>query len=222
MSPKGSMPKPSWTLRGNQARSGCRRRVFLSPWQCLLAHGQCRSGIGRLQIRHPPRSQASFSVQPAWPHSSITGRYDEAISDHTEALMLGRTVDVTRYYYRGGGVSSERRVARRNDYTMAIRLNARYALPYNGRCSPHPAPGRTPEAIDDFTKAIHLDLEDAGVYVNRADAYWEECDLENALADCAAALRLDPAVCSGLRHSRMRLRVQGGKLTRRLQTIRNP
>jgi tetratricopeptide (TPR) repeat protein len=52
--------------------------------------------------------------------------------------------------------------------------------------------GRYDEAIDDLTRAVELDQENAEAYLRRAITFTEQCRFDLALADFTEAESLDP------------------------------
>jgi small glutamine-rich tetratricopeptide repeat-containing protein alpha len=50
----------------------------------------------------------------------------------------------------------------------------------------------TSQAISDCTKAIKLNPNFAGTYINRATAYMADSRYNEAIIDCRSAIRIDP------------------------------
>lgn len=51
----------------------------------------------------------------------------------------------------------------------------------------------TKQAISDCTKAIELNPNFAGAYINRATAYMDDSRYEEAITDCRSAICIDPS-----------------------------
>jgi tetratricopeptide (TPR) repeat protein len=79
------------------------------------------------------------------------------------------------------------------DHSEAIRLDPNYIAAYIGRGVAYRSKGDTDNAMTDFSAAIRLDPKEPVAYDNRC---WTRAivgrELQEALADCNEALRLDP------------------------------
>jgi tetratricopeptide (TPR) repeat protein len=77
-------------------------------------------------------------------------------------------------------------------YTMAIRLDPKYALAYNNRGTARDGQGDHVGAITDYTESIFLNPQDAIAYYNRGSARDNQGDHVGAIIDYTESIRLDP------------------------------
>src|SRR5438876_931966 len=78
------------------------------------------------------------------------------------------------------------------DYTEAIRLAPKSALPYNGRGNVYFDKKDYDRAIAEYNEAIRLDAKYATAFNNRGLAYSRKSDYDRAIADYSDAIRVDP------------------------------
>ena len=80
------------------------------------------------------------------------------------------------------------------DYDLAIKLDPKSVLAYNGRGEAKSKLNRFAEAIADFTQAITLDPKLASAYHNRGFAYYKlgntKLNYRKAIADYNIAMQL--------------------------------
>jgi len=118
-------------------------------------------------------------------------RYDEAIAGFTEAIHLDPT-RAPAYGERGLAYSNSGRHAEAlPDYTRAIELSPASGV-YNNRGWACLELGRLDEALADLDKAIELSPANLTALGNRSRLYMTRKQYAQAIADCDAALRLDP------------------------------
>ena len=79
-----------------------------------------------------------------------------------------------------------------NEYSEAIRLNAKEATAYYSRGNAYENMGQIERAVADFDEAIRLNPEYAAAYNNRGNAYGYLRQLERAVTDFDEAIRLNP------------------------------
>lgn len=126
---------------------------------------------------------------------SILG--DDAIAACSRAIASGsyKDHDLGKLYWTRGLLYWDR-----NDYdraiaddSEAIRLDPNYVAAYISRGVAYRSKGDTDHAMTDFSAAIRLDPKEPVAYNNRC---WTRAivgrELQEALADCNEALRLDP------------------------------
>ena len=82
---------------------------------------------------------------------------------------------------------------------MAIRTQIRsYANAYTNRGNAYDKKGDFDHAIEDHTKAIDLDPNNAYAYFNRGNVYDKKGDHDRAIADYTQAIELKPNYAGGL------------------------
>jgi len=69
------------------------------------------------------------------------------------------------------------------DFSEAIRLDPKYAFPYDGRGKAYYGKNDLDHAIADFSQAIRLDPKYASPYNDRANVYYDRKDYDRAIAD---------------------------------------
>ena len=92
------------------------------------------------------------------------------------------------------------------DFSQAIRLDPKYAFPYDGRGKAYYGKNDLNRAFADFSQAIRLDPKYASPYNDRANVYYDNKDYDRAIADYDLAIRLESR--NWLRVQRPRQRVQ--------------
>jgi Flp pilus assembly protein TadD len=70
------------------------------------------------------------------------------------------------------------------------------AIAYSIRGGAHQAEGDSDRAIEDFTKAIELNPQDAKAYVRRGNVYQVNGDSDHAIADYNKAIEINPLYAS--------------------------
>ncbi len=126
---------------------------------------------------------------------SILG--DDAIAACSRAIASGSTKDhdLGKLYWTRGLLYWDRKDYDRAiaDETEAIKLDPKYVAAYIGRGVAYRSKGDTDHAMTDFSAAIKLNPKEPVAYDNRC---WTRAtagrELQEALADCSEALRLDP------------------------------
>ena len=78
------------------------------------------------------------------------------------------------------------------DYDQSIKLDPRFAKPFNNRGVAHQKRGEYDYAIDDFDAAISVEPTYANAFANRAETYQRKGDFPHALKDFDEAIRLKP------------------------------
>jgi lipoprotein NlpI len=78
------------------------------------------------------------------------------------------------------------------DFNEAIRLDPKFAFPYNNRGNAWKAKKDYDKALSDYSQAIRLDPEYALAYRNRGGAWKAKRDFGKAIADFNEAIRIDP------------------------------
>ncbi len=84
-------------------------------------------------------------------------------------------------------------------FSAAIDKSPQYEMAFFKRAKARQLQRRTDAAIDDYTKALHLDSGHAEAYYGRGSAYLEKGSLELAIDDLAEAMRLAPDSCEAVR-----------------------
>ena len=169
--------------------------------QYLDAHaGEPATFSGDLRFqRDLPDMSGQYDVWAAQPGQQITKK--SALHGGWEAGMLERRTPgfsptyLTPGDYLINGDSYVKRGDYRNavnNFTDAIRLNPKDALPYLSRGSAYNRLGQPEKALADFTQAINLDPDDALAFVNRGLAHAKLGHLPEAIADCTTAIKLNP------------------------------
>jgi tetratricopeptide (TPR) repeat protein len=80
-----------------------------------------------------------------------------------------------------------------SDYTVAIRMNPRYACAYHRRGTVYKKQGMYDQAIADYTKAIELRPRHVKYYVDRARAYYCMGEHDKAIFEFNKAIEIDPS-----------------------------
>jgi len=79
-----------------------------------------------------------------------------------------------------------------SDYEEAMQLEPNWAMPAYNLGAVHAKLGHLDDAVFYYGLAHTLDTSDVRVYVNRAHVYVDKEEYNLALADCHAALEIDP------------------------------
>jgi len=120
------------------------------------------------------------------------GRYDEAITDFSEAIRLNPQI-VTWYTNRGLAYTKigdyDRAIA---DYTQAIDINSQDADAYFNRASAYLDMGSYDRAIADYTQAIDLNPTYTDAYNSRGILFVHTDDYDRAIADFSQAILSNP------------------------------
>lgn len=120
-----------------------------------------------------------------------SGNYDLAIKDYEGAAVLAPN-DAAIY-----GDREAVNMARQHfdlaiaDYTKAISLDKTVPDFWNGRGATYRRVGNFEQAIKDYDHVVDMDSDSPSAVMNRciARVFWEQ-ELDKALADCSAAVRL--------------------------------
>jgi len=89
------------------------------------------------------------------------------------------------------------------DYSAAIRLDAQYALAYQGRGDAYARTGQPERALKDYGEAIRLNPKNAYAYYSRGLAHAEKRDYQRAIEDMTEAVGLKPDFALALRQRGM-------------------
>ena len=127
------------------------------------------------------------------------GNLDRALADFDRAIQLSPNY-ATAYFNRGVAWDAKGDLDHAlTDYDRAIQINPKYAAAYNNRGNVWDVKGNLEKALTDYDKAIQIDSNYATAYNNRC---WVRAiagqDLLQALADCNAALQIDPRDAASL------------------------
>ncbi|MHC6203850.1 tetratricopeptide repeat protein, partial [Breznakiellaceae bacterium SP9] len=114
------------------------------------------------------------------------GEYGPAIADFTEALKLDPNLSAA-YQLRGRALfASVSKVTSTGENFSGVDT----AITEGAWVSEEQS-AVYEQAIRDFTQALKLDQNNAGIYYERGNAYNHKRDYERAIADCTQAIRLD-------------------------------
>jgi tetratricopeptide (TPR) repeat protein len=116
-------------------------------------------------------------------------------------MRHGPLAEICAVVYQGGGL--QRVIATLSahkppgqaaiaDYSKAIEINSKKALPYNGRGNAYQKQHDLVRAITDYGKAIELDPSFAEAYNGRGLAKRDIGDLNGSIIDLDTALRINP------------------------------
>ena len=86
------------------------------------------------------------------------------------------------------------------DYTRAMELDPKSALPFHGRSISYYNKGDYELAIADATRAIEINPKEAKAFNNRGSAYMQKGEYERAIVDLTRAVALDPKLANAYRH----------------------
>jgi lipoprotein NlpI len=78
------------------------------------------------------------------------------------------------------------------DYDQSIKLDPKYAEPYNGRGNAYRSKGDIDRAIADYDQSIKFDPKYAYPLNGRGSAYNDKGDFDRAIADFSQSIKLDP------------------------------
>jgi len=121
------------------------------------------------------------------------GQWSEQIEDYSRAIEMGG-IDDDLYFSRGVAYfNADLYENAISDFTNSLESrpeNTTGALINRG--SAFFCLHKYKEARMDFTSAIDLDADNSDAYFNRARAYQEEGDIQNAISDFDSAIRIDP------------------------------
>jgi tetratricopeptide (TPR) repeat protein len=144
-------------------------------------------------IRLDPEKKETYSIR-GWAYY-WKKEYDQAITDFSELIRLDPNQADT-YYSRGESYFLKEDFDRAIvDYTKAIKLDPNRADTYFSRGWAYYMKNDFDRAIVNYTESIRLDPKGTGKYLSRGFAYYERNnrgDLERAIADYEAALRINP------------------------------
>lgn len=127
------------------------------------------------------------------------GNLDRALADFDRAIQLSPNY-ATAYFNRGVAWDAKGDLDHAlTDYDRAIQINPNHAAAYNNRGNAWDAKGNPVKALTDYDKAIQIDSNYATAYNNRC---WVRAiagqELPQALADCNAALQINPRDAASL------------------------
>jgi tetratricopeptide (TPR) repeat protein len=128
------------------------------------------------------------------------GRIDQALDRFNDALRLDPGFALS-YSNRGNALVTRQQYARAiEDYSAAIRLKPDFAAAYFNRGNACASEHRYDEAISDYTRALKLQPDLLDAYLCRANLYNNFAGRfsAEAIADCDAALTIDPHCVSAL------------------------
>ena len=118
------------------------------------------------------------------------GRYEEAISDFTNAIKLHPSAE--NYFFRGTAyLSTDRRNLAQKDFETAIKLDSNYSAPYGELAYIYATSGNRKylqNAIDFADKAITYNYKNWRAYYSRGLAFYMQDDFASALRDAQLAL----------------------------------
>jgi len=140
------------------------------------------------------------------------GKFDEAIEECTKQIKGEKNTDKLPLLYgiRGAAYESKGQLDRAiADYSMAIKLNPRFADAYNYRGAAYESKGQLNPAIADFTEAIELNPEFANAYNNRGSTYRAKGQYDQAIADYTMAIKLNPKFSQAYRTRGSTYRAKG-------------
>lgn len=113
-------------------------------------------------------------------------KFQDAVADFDDAIRLGATgvdIHLQRAYDLSRAIE---------DYTVAIGLDPRLAVAYEGRGVVYVETGQFEKAVSDYSEAIRLDPKPANRYYGRGVASLAMSQYPNAISDFSEAIRLNP------------------------------
>lgn len=164
------------------------RTVHLMNW-CIDVK-EVRAFVEQSRRLLTPRTAADYNLRGLRAYER--GRYNEAITDLTEALRLDKRLG-SAYHNRGLAFfhkgDMDTAIA---DLTKAIELADDDAVTWQNRGRAYARKGETDKAVADYTRAIQLNPKYALAYNNRGVIYHDRNDLTRALSDYTQALEHNP------------------------------
>jgi tetratricopeptide (TPR) repeat protein len=170
----------------------------------------CRRGVDLLRARHEQaalaafdeaiRLRADFALAYNWRGDALfrLGRLDAALREYNTAIRLNPMLAVP-YNNRGAYYLQTHQPNRLDkaivEFTRAIRYDPSLIQAYQNRGDAYVEQHAWDRAIADFKRVIALDGREARAHGSLAAAYWQRRrpgDLDRALEECAAALKLEP------------------------------
>jgi tetratricopeptide (TPR) repeat protein len=149
-------------------------------------------------LRHTlTKYQRSFVFQNRGAAYNAKWRFDEAIRDHSEALLLNPTLADA---YIGRGFAYQRKGEPEKaviDFSAAIRLDPNSPAAYYNRGMIFLQNSEVERALPDFEEAVRCNPRSAETLVMRGLCYVAKHDLDRALASFDGAIATDPMNAMG-------------------------
>src|SRR6516165_12258686 len=129
------------------------------------------------------------------------GEYDRALPDYEQAVKLKPSAE--SYFNRGNAYLALAQYDHAiDDFTQALRLKGDFAPAYDNRCWARAVAGTTlgmlKQALADCNQAMRLSQGNAATFGSRAFIFLKINQLDAAVSDYDAALRLDPRLAFAL------------------------
>jgi tetratricopeptide (TPR) repeat protein len=125
------------------------------------------------------------------------GNYDKAIFEYTASINSNKEF-IEAFVSRGNAWLKKKEYIRAiDDYNLSIRLDSKRAELYNyrGFAKSELARNRPSEinsAIEDYTRAIALNVNYTDALINRSHAYYQTGNYDKVIEDCSRILKLEP------------------------------
>ncbi len=120
------------------------------------------------------------------------GYWKNAVTLHSHALQVAKDNDFTRNGLCNALIKEGKLQEAIYHCNEAIRMDAKYELPYDNRGTAYFKLGQYQSAIESFSKAISLKPDSAEAFNNRGNCYNELGRFQSAVEDYSEAIRLKP------------------------------
>jgi tetratricopeptide (TPR) repeat protein len=125
------------------------------------------------------------------------GDYERAIADYEQSIKLKPSVEA--HFNRGNAYMAKgQHAAAIDDYNSAIKLQADFFPAFDNRCWARAVVGILKPALADCNEALRLMRSNAGTLESRAFVFLKMMQLDAAVSDYDAALRVDPKLAFAL------------------------
>ena len=138
-----------------------------------------------------PNNYLAYEARGYYFHLGHVARYNEAISDYTNAIKFNPSAE--NYFYRGESYLARDNIkAAQQDFETALEIAPNYSAPYGELAYIYATSGKRKnlqKAIDFANKAVTFDDRNWRAYYSRGLALFAMNEFESALADGQTALR---------------------------------
>ena len=193
------LPMAAVAIALGSALVGCRRRVLLGFWACmivLLALTVQRNSVWQNEevlwadaaVKGPLMTRPHINLGKAYLDQD---RYQEAIDESRRALSISPTLSRAHYNIGTAYLHQKKRESAIASYERALEITPRLMEAHNNLGNAYKQLGQYPEAIESFRRALEI-VDNAAVYHNIGSAFLSAGLYDSAATYFRVAIEQDP------------------------------